>query len=161
MNGLAKFDQSDIGIPNGFAIWDGDDLPIPYDEFVEKLLKKQSPEFMKLHVGLGCTGEAGELGDVIKREVIYERDKTSEGKSICEGVVEESGDLLFYLQATLLQYGVTWDEVIQYNFKKLGERYQGLVYSNQAAGDRADKQEQLDLRISQAIQDTQHQGEGE
>lgn len=118
---------------------ENDEALIPYAEFVELLLKKQSPEFMKLHCAVGTVGEAAELDDVVKREIIYERDKTSEGKSIHEGIVEEAGDTLFYLQATLLQYGIDWDEVIQYNYKKLGERYKGLVYSDKAAGDRDDK----------------------
>lgn len=125
--------EANISSPNGLAIWDSDDLPIPYDEFVNTLLKKQTPELMKLHCALGCAGEAGELADAIKREVIYEKGQDR------ENITEECGDLLFYLQATMLQYALTWDEVIQHNYEKLSKRYKGLIYTDKAAHDRADK----------------------
>lgn len=96
---------------------------------------------MKLHCAVGCAGEAGELSDVIKREVIYELTATKEGKSIKEGIVEECGDLFFYLVATLNQYDIDFEDIIQHNYGKLSARYKKLVYSDKAAGDRADKVE--------------------
>lgn len=121
-----------------------------YDEFVRKLFKPQSEEFMKFHAGLGVTGEAGELGDVIKRELIYNSPVTSEKKPIRTGIIEELGDLRFYMQAVMNLYGVTEQEVLQHNACKLMERYEGLEYSDKKAQNRADKQGQVNLTEQQA-----------
>lgn len=123
----------EINQPNGLIIWNEQDFPIPYDEFVLALLKKQTPDLMRLHCALGVCGEAGELADAIKKEIIYEKPLD------IQNVNEECGDLLFYLQATMLQYNLTWDEVITHNYTKLSKRYAGLVYTDKAAQDRADK----------------------
>lgn len=131
MNGQ-QFEQS-INQPNGLMIWDEKDLPIPYDEFVTTLMKRQTPDLMRLHCALGVCGEAGELADAIKKEIIYEKPLD------IGNIEEECGDLLFYLQATMIQYNLTWDEIISRNYHKLSKRYEGLVYSNEAAQNRADK----------------------
>jgi len=113
------------------------DIPyteLTYSQFVNTLLKKQSPDFMKLHCALGCAGEAGELADAIKKEIIYEKPLDA------KNVIEECGDLLFYLQATMIQYGFSWEDVIIENYNKLSKRYKDLVYSDKAAHERADKQ---------------------
>lgn len=113
--------------------WTSDTGHSYYEDFVNTLLKKQTPELMKLHCGLGVCGEAGELADAIKKEVVY--GKATDRKNI----VEECGDLLFYLQATMIQYNIPMFEVLRNNFEKLKTRYEGLVYTDKAAQDRADK----------------------
>lgn len=112
---------------------------IRYDHFVEKLMKKQTPELMLAHCGLGIAGEAGELADVIKRSINYERVVTAEGKPIEEGIKEEVGDCFWYLQAVMNLYKLTWQDVLQHNANKLGKRYVNLHYSDEAAHIRADK----------------------
>jgi NTP pyrophosphatase (non-canonical NTP hydrolase) len=104
-----------------------------YDAFVAMLFKQQAVATMKLHAALGACGEAGELGDAIKKEVIYERpvDRAN--------VVEELGDLRFYIQATMNLYGITEQEVLQQNANKLCVRYKQLRYSDEAAQRREDK----------------------
>jgi NTP pyrophosphatase (non-canonical NTP hydrolase) len=114
-------------------------VDINYAEFVETLFKKQSEEFMKFHCSGGICGEAGELADVIKRELNYEVNTTAEGKPILEGITEECGDVLWYLQATMNRYNLSWDDIIEYNYAKLGKRYDKLVYTDAAAQNRADK----------------------
>lgn len=106
---------------------------VRYDAFVAALFKVMSPEMMKLHAALGCTGEAGELGDAIKKEVIY-------GKAPDRAnIVEELGDLRFYMQATMMLYNINEQEVLQENANKLSKRYKGIAYSDGAAIARADK----------------------
>lgn len=106
---------------------------IRYDKFVELLFKVMPIAMMKAHCAIGVAGEAGELADCIKREIIY--GKTIDRKNL----IEELGDLKFYIQATQNLYGITEQEVLQTNADKLSERYAGLAYSDQAAINRADK----------------------
>lgn len=109
------------------------DETVRYDMFVYGLLKPQTEQLMKLHCALGVCGEAGELADAIKKEQIYGK---SEDR---ENIIEELGDLAFYMQGVMNQYQITPTEVYQGNADKLAKRYVGLKYSDKAAIDRADK----------------------
>jgi len=111
---------------------------IPYAVFVDKLIKNypETPEgndLRLLHAALGIAGEAGELCDAIKRHVIYEK------KLDVDNVVEELGDLLFYMQDLMNQLQVSGSVIVAANYYKLRERYKKLEYSNEAAVARADK----------------------
>jgi len=104
-----------------------------YDAFVAMLFKQQSLNTMCLHAALGVCGEAGELADVVKKEIIY-------GKELDrKHLVEELGDLRFYIQATMMLYGISEQEVLQENANKLCVRYKQLRYSDEAAQRREDK----------------------
>lgn len=104
-----------------------------YKDFVSKLFKVDTEDMEKLHAALGICGEAGELADAIKKHVIY-------GKGLDrENVVEELGDLRFYMEALMNIVGVTDEEVLQYNATKLAKRYPKGEYSNVAAIARLDK----------------------
>ena len=106
---------------------------IRYDKFVELLFKLMPIGMMKAHCAMGVAGEAGELCDAIKKEIIYGKplDRTN--------LIEELGDLRFYIQATQNIYGITEQEVLQHNADKLSKRYVGLAYSDESAISRADK----------------------
>lgn len=100
----------------------------------EAILASLTPEKADLwHVASCVPGEAGELFDAVKRHVIYEKAIDR------ENVIEELGDLEFYLERVRQILGISREETLEANIDKLSERYQGLVYSNQAAQDRADK----------------------
>ena len=86
-----------------------------------------------LHMAVGIAGEAGELLDAIKKNVIYNRDLD------LENVIEELGDLEFYMEGLRQGANVTRDETLNHNFNKLYTRYASGQYSNQQAQDRADK----------------------
>jgi NTP pyrophosphatase (non-canonical NTP hydrolase) len=88
---------------------------------------------MLLHAALGICGEAGELADAIKRHVIYGKDLD------LKNVIEELGDLRFYLQAVANLVKIPEHTILQENGNKLSERYKKLQYSDQAAIERADK----------------------
>jgi NTP pyrophosphatase (non-canonical NTP hydrolase) len=108
---------------------------IRYDQFVLQLFKLDSPGMMKMHAALGICGEAGETADCIKKEVIY-------GKPIDrDNLIEELGDLRFFIQAVQNIYGISETEVLQANCNKLALRYKELRYSDEAAILRADKME--------------------
>lgn len=106
---------------------------IRYDQFVARILKPLPEQLNALHIAIGLAGEAGEAGDAIKKEYIYNK-----GRNITH-IIEELGDLEYYLQAAYNHYGLTRQEVIQANANKLSVRYAGLYYSDDAANARADK----------------------
>lgn len=108
---------------------------VRYDLFVRRLLKGQVEILEALHIALGLTGEAAELADAIKKEYIYNRPRD------IKHIIEELGDVEFYLQAAYYHYGVERSSVIQKNAEKLATRYAGLTYSDEAAQGRADKKE--------------------
>jgi uncharacterized protein YabN with tetrapyrrole methylase and pyrophosphatase domain len=108
-------------------------MQVRYDLFVMQLLKADTQDMMRMHVGLGIASEAGEVADCIKKEVIYR--KPPDRKHL----VEELGDLRFYMEAAMSLYGIEDQEVLQENANKLSRRYQSLTYSDTAALARADK----------------------
>ena len=86
-----------------------------------------------LHMAVGIAGEAGELLDAVKKAAIYRKpiDRAN--------VVEELGDLEFYMEGLRQLVGVTREEVLRVNTAKLGKRYSAGTYSNTAAIAREDK----------------------
>ena len=106
---------------------------IRYDQFVKGLFKPGTYAEESMHAALGVCGEAGELGDAIKKHIIYNKpiDRPN--------IVEELGDLQFYVAAIMNLYDISYSEVFQGNADKLSKRYVGLKYTDRAAIDRADK----------------------
>lgn len=86
-----------------------------------------------LHMAVGISSEAGELLDAIKKQVIYRKVLDR------ENVIEELGDLEFYMEGIRQGLGMTREQCLDANIVKLGKRYEGLQYTDAAAQDRADK----------------------
>lgn len=116
--------------------------PVPtYEEFVMRLSKAGADVIRDLtpesahawHMATGVSGEAGELLDAVKKHAIYARPIDR------ENVVEELGDLKFYITGLMVGFGITDAEVEAHNRAKLGTRYASLSYSNEEATVRADK----------------------
>lgn len=86
-----------------------------------------------MHIALGIGGEAGELQDAIKKHAVYNKhiDRAN--------IVEELGDMEFYLEALRQATGITREETISQNILKLNKRYQKGSYSDTDAQIRADK----------------------
>ena len=90
-----------------------------------------------VHMAMGISGEAGELLDAIKKNVVYRKilDRNN--------VIEELGDLEFYMEGLRQGLGITRDETLDQNLYKLSTgpkaRYKGGRYSDEAAKERADK----------------------
>lgn len=87
-----------------------------------------------MHMALGICGEAGEIADALKKAAIYNKPLDR------DNVVEELGDLLFYMQGVMNELDISWDEVVKFNVTKLSARYPA-GYSDKAAQERADKAE--------------------
>lgn len=86
-----------------------------------------------LHMAIGVSGEAGELGDAIKRYAIYNKDLDR------ANVVEELGDLEFFLEGLRQRLGISREETLDANIDKLGVRYTDHFYSDEQAQGRRDK----------------------
>lgn len=93
-----------------------------YDEFVQSrkaqpnLLPNQTDTDM-LHGAIGIVTEAGELLDALKKQHFYGRELNR------TNVIEELGDLEFYLSLCRNTLGVSRREVIDANVRKLELRY--------------------------------------
>jgi NTP pyrophosphatase (non-canonical NTP hydrolase) len=107
--------------------------PIRYDQFVLKLFKKMTDEKMLSHAGRGVADESGEINKVIKHHLDYEQELNM------ANLIEELGDMRFYLQAIQNLYGLTDEVILQANAVKLSVRYRNLEYSDEQARLRADK----------------------
>jgi len=86
------------------------------------------------HMASALQGEAGELFDAVKKPVIYGKDSFD-----MTNIVEELGDIEFYLEGFRQALGLTRDQTLEANMAKLGKRYATGVYSNAQAQARADK----------------------
>lgn len=114
---------------------------IVYEEMVKTLAKPGAdivetltPEKAHyLHMAVGIVGEAGELIDGIKKAVIYNKSLDR------DNMVEELGDIEFYLEGLRQGLGITREETLAGNISKLKVRYDGLKYSDAQAQARADK----------------------
>lgn len=94
-----------------------------------------------LHGMVGIATEAGELLDAFKREAFY-------GKNLDEtNIVEEAGDILWYLALVLDSVDSTLHEAMQRNIQKLWRRYPD-AYSPEKALERdlAAERESLEIK---------------
>ena len=116
-------------------------MKVQYDILVKSLLKSgkdiqeslTASEANLVHLALGISGEAGEVVDAIKKAAIYKKPLDR------ENIIEELGDLEFYMEGLRQAIGVTREEVIDQNVQKLGKRYSSGKYSDKQAQERADK----------------------
>jgi NTP pyrophosphatase (non-canonical NTP hydrolase) len=88
-----------------------------------------------MHMVMGVAGEAGELLDAIKKHTIYQQDLDY------LNVIEELGDLEFYLRGLREELNINRDVVLQENCRKLERRYATRAYTDLAAKQRQDKHE--------------------
>lgn len=104
-----------------------------FRENVDRLfVKPETSRGRMVHAALGIATEAGEIGTTIKAYWIY-------GKPLdVTNLIEEVGDLLFYVQALANEAGFTLEDCMEANVEKLILRYPD-GYSDQAAIERADK----------------------
>lgn len=103
---------------------------ITKEDFAAFVAERTLPNFDIFFTANALVGEVGEVANVIKKEVFYERfDKYREkvDKRIEEGTavpqreqfVDEGGDALFYLVQLFNKRGVTLDEVMAYQINKM------------------------------------------
>lgn len=103
----------------------------------EAILESLTPAKCDLwHMATGISGEAGELEDAVKKHVAYNKDLDR------KNVIEELGDLEFYMEGLRQNLNITREETLDHNKQKLwGKRYAKGAYSDEQAQERADKQD--------------------
>ena len=106
------------------------DLKKSSKEIINELKPEQADA---LHMAVGIAGEAGELLDAIKKWSIYQKPLD------VENVIEELGDLEFYMEGLRQSLNLTRIETLMENIAKLQKRYSKGQYSNDQANERADK----------------------
>jgi len=114
---------------------------INHSEMVSTLAKSgetikqelKSSDCHNLHMCMGLSGEVGELIDAVKKSIFYRKPLDR------NNVIEELGDIEFYLEGLRQGLGITREVTIAGNINKLGARYEGFKYSDDAAKLRADK----------------------
>lgn len=81
------------------------------------MLRKKRPTQRILHAALGISTEAGELLDAVKKSLFYGKplDRTN--------LIEELGDLEWYMAVLRDELGVTQEQVQAVNLAKLQIRY--------------------------------------
>ena len=116
-------------------------LTTPYEQFVQSIVKSGHDILVQLtplqasilHMAVGVSGEAGELLDSVKKHCVYQKQLN------INNVIEEAGDILFYLTGLLNELGLTINDCMEANVEKLSKRYPEKRYTNEAAIARADK----------------------
>ena len=88
--------------------------------------------------GVGINAEGGEFLEIIKKMVFQGKPWNEDNR---EHLIIELGDLLWYVAQATMALGISFDEVIATNVKKLEKRYPegsfDIYFSeNRAAGDR-------------------------
>lgn len=88
-----------------------------------------------VHAALGICTEGGEFTSEVKRIAIYGKASNVE---MIEHMIEELGDLMWYIALAADSIGVSMEEMARLNIEKLQLRYPEK-YSDIAAEARADK----------------------
>jgi NTP pyrophosphatase (non-canonical NTP hydrolase) len=91
-----------------------------------------------LTAGVGINAEGGEFLEIIKKMVFQGKPWNQDNR---EHLIIELGDIMWYVAQATMALGISFDEVIATNVKKLEKRYPGgsfdAYYSeNRSANDR-------------------------
>ena len=80
-----------------------------------------------VHMALGVGGEAGEVVDLCKKHFAYDKPLD------VAHLVEELGDLLFYMNGIRALIEVEWEDIIDTNVRKLEARYPDATFKAEHA----------------------------
>lgn len=108
-------------------------LAKPGEDIIKELTPKKAHN---IHMAIGISGEAGELLDAVKKEAMYNKEIDR------HNVIEELGDLEFYMEGIRQGLNISREETLQANIDKLSVRYNKGTFSNQNAQARADKEKE-------------------
>lgn len=75
------------------------------------------------YTALGCAGESGEVTNEIKKTLRDDGGVLTEGRR--EALIEEVGDVLWYVAMLSLELGIRLETVAQLNLDKLEMRHHG------------------------------------
>lgn len=84
-----------------------------------------------VHGALGMSGETGEVVDIIKKHMVFDKHLD------VENLKKELGDVLWYMSVIIHEIDSSFEEIMQMNSDKLDARYPN-GFSEQAALERKD-----------------------
>jgi NTP pyrophosphatase (non-canonical NTP hydrolase) len=114
-----------------------------YEEFVDAVTSDASTDFVALSdrlveldrkganierlltAGVGINAEGGEFLEIIKKMVFQGKPWNDDNR---EHLIIELGDLMWYVAQATMALGVSFEEVIETNVKKLEKRYPGGTF---------------------------------
>jgi NTP pyrophosphatase (non-canonical NTP hydrolase) len=117
----------------------------------KKLIERMSdPVNLRLmHASIGVGTETGELQDLFKKKVLY-------GKEVeVSKFVDEIGDILWYLGVACNTLGVSFDEVMEKNWKKLSTRYGDKLQFTEEAALNKDKNKEWQAMNNDKVEKSQ------
>ena len=88
-----------------------------YHGLVMRTAKTKEFNWNLIHAALGLTSEAGEFADAVKAHVVYNKHLDH------ENLVEELGDLLWFITYASDALGVNLSLIAEQNIAKLRKRY--------------------------------------
>lgn len=88
----------------------------------ERAMKKTKGGDSDLFWGLGLAEEAGEVAGLIKK-LNFHGGGDKKGPITPARILEECGDVLWYLTATLNHFGFTLEDCMEHNLAKLAKRH--------------------------------------
>ena len=110
-----------------------------YQEFCKTVAKKfDDPEKEIMTLGLGISGEAGDVAGCVKKTVSHKDDQKP-------GIKENLGDTLWYIGAICNFFGWDLEDVFSENMEKLRKRYPAGHFTEKDAG----KRERIDWNEKQ------------
>ncbi|OHW62925.1 MazG nucleotide pyrophosphohydrolase domain protein [Andreesenia angusta] len=92
---------------------------LDYQERAKRTLNDKGKDFEQMvsHMLMGIQGESGEVADLFKKHFHQEHDLDT------EKVLEEMGDVMFYIANLCNVMGISLQEVCERNIIKLMKRY--------------------------------------
>lgn len=110
-----------------------------YSALAMRTVNELGPQGNLVHAALGISDEAGEVAGAVKKHVAYGKDLN------VVNVVEELGDLAWFMTLMMRTIDVTWDQVLAANIAKLEARYPSNQFSEASATNRDAKAEYMAL----------------
>jgi NTP pyrophosphatase (non-canonical NTP hydrolase) len=127
-----------------------------YEKFVDTVTSEESTSFLALSdrlveldekganierlltAAVGISAEGGEFMEIVKKMIFQGKPYDKRNK---EHLIIELGDVMWYVAQACMALGVSMDEVVEINVKKLARRYPEGTFDeffseNRKAGDR-------------------------
>jgi len=117
---MSKFTEDYVAFVNSVTSEESR-LKFPFDASLSKMETQHAvPPQRLITAALGLSAEAGEFGDLVKKCLFQGKDLNAEVK---EHMVKELGDVMWYVAQGCMSLGVTIEDILQANIKKLEQRY--------------------------------------
>ena len=117
---MSKFTEDYVAFVNSVTSEESR-LKFPFDASLSKMENQNAvPPQRLITAALGLSAEAGEFGDLVKKCLFQGKDLNAEVK---EHMVKELGDVMWYVAQGCMSLGVTIEDILNANIKKLEQRY--------------------------------------